>query len=46
MALKWLTVEEMNQVPGPWVTEGNAARTAIEKIPGYWQRSCLGRGKL
>ncbi len=33
MAVKMLTVEEMNQVSAPWVTEGNPARAAIEKTP-------------
>jgi hypothetical protein len=33
MALKRLTVEEMNQVSAPWGTEGKAARAAIEKVP-------------
>ena len=33
MALKKLTVEEMNQISAPWVTEGNPARAAIDKTP-------------
>ena len=33
MALKRLTVEEMIQISASWVTEGNPARTAIEKVP-------------
>jgi hypothetical protein len=33
MALKWLTIEEMNQVSAPWVAKGNPAKAAIESIP-------------
>jgi hypothetical protein len=33
MTPKKLTVEEMNQISGPMLVEGGAARTAIEKIP-------------
>lgn len=33
MALKRLTAEEMVQLSTPWVSEGNAARAAIEKYP-------------
>jgi len=33
MALKWLTAAEMNQISAPMVTEGSAARAAIEKVP-------------
>ena len=33
MALRRLTVEEMIQFSTPWITEGNAARAAIEKVP-------------
>lgn len=33
MALKRLTVEEMNQLSAPWVMEGNPARAAIERVP-------------
>ena len=33
MALKRMTVEEMIQLSTPWVTAGNVARTAIEKVP-------------
>jgi hypothetical protein len=33
MALKRLTVEEMNQISAPWVTEGSPARAAIDKSP-------------
>ncbi len=33
MALKRLTVEEMNQISAPWVTEGNPARAALAEVP-------------
>jgi hypothetical protein len=33
MALKKLTIEEMNQISAPWVTKENPARVAIEKVP-------------
>jgi hypothetical protein len=33
MAAGWLSFQEMAVISGPWVTEGTAARVAIEKIP-------------
>jgi hypothetical protein len=33
MALKWLTVAEMNPISAPLVAQGNAAREALERVP-------------
>jgi hypothetical protein len=33
MALKWLTAEEMVAISATWVTAGEEARAAIEKVP-------------
>ncbi len=35
MALKRLTVEEMNQLSAPWVIEGSSARLAIDLSPSF-----------